>query len=128
MLPHGWLRSVLEPQTARFVLRASQGGLANVSLSSDLDYTGKAAEIVARRCRARAPLDLLDPALQLEAFETRAAAVLLTTSKVSVRFLQSLLGWRCYTRCEILSLRDLYTSTHPCHPHVYAVCRRSSRR
>lgn len=89
-------QQVLEPQTARFILRlaaaAADGGTAGAAggkkkgqattnppfaLSADFDYLKRIPQTVSKRCRATQSKHLLDPLLQIEAFEARICALLL---------------------------------------------------
>lgn len=74
-------QQILEPQTARFILKvaqdAQQGNASPFALSSDFDYVKHAADCLGKRCPAEMGAGLLDPIVQLEAFESRACALLL---------------------------------------------------
>jgi hypothetical protein len=78
-------QQILEPQTARFILKVAQdaqaGKASPFALSSDFDYIQHAADSLGRRCAAETGTDLLDPIVQLEAFEGRVCALLLEASE-----------------------------------------------
>lgn len=73
-------QQILEPQTARFILKvaqdAQQGKASPFALSSDFDYVKHAGDCLGKRCPAETGAELLDPIVQLEAFESRACALL----------------------------------------------------
>lgn len=78
-------QQILEPQTARFILKiaqdAQQGKAPAFALSSDFDYITHAAACLGKRCPAGTGAGLLDPIVQLEAFESRVCALLLEASE-----------------------------------------------
>ncbi len=78
-------QQILEPQTARFILKVAQdaqeGKASPFKLSSDFDYIQHAADYLGRSCAAETGAELLDPIVQLEAFEARACALLLEASE-----------------------------------------------
>ncbi len=70
---------VLEPQLARFILRLATPGAKKpaFALSSDFDYVKHAKAKASTQCKARESRDVLDPALQVEAFEARVCAIVM---------------------------------------------------